>query len=433
MRFLAPALRGARSGRPGPIVPWTANRGGDIGSGPIESAPPSASGDSTPSDVVRLRVAGREFVLVGTAHVSRESTDLVRQVIEAERPDCVCVELDRQRYEALSQQRRWESLDLKQVIRDKQLGTLLANLLLSSYQKKLGGALGVTPGTELLEATRVAEALEIPVVLCDRDVRVTLRRAWRSMSLFRKAYLTTSLIAGAFERPELTEEDLRRLRDQDTLSELMRELGEAFPNLKRVLIDERDAYLAHKMRESRGRRVVAVIGAGHVRGIRQALLEDRPVDLAAVESVPPVSRAWKWVGWGIPVAILGSIAAIAWTKGAEMAGRNLLYWVLANGIPSTVGAAAALAHPLTIVSAFFVAPVTSLTPVIGAGYVLAFAQAYLCPPMVRELQNVADDASSPQRWWRNRLLRILLVFVFTTLGSMIGTYVGGYEIISNLF
>ena len=156
MRFLAPALRGARSGRPGPIVPWTANRGGDIGSGPIESAPPSASGDSTPSDVVRLRVAGREFVLVGTAHVSRESTDLVRQVIEAERPDCVCVELDRQRYEALSQQRRWESLDLKQVIRDKQLGTLLANLLLSSYQKKLGGALGVTPGTELLEATRVA-------------------------------------------------------------------------------------------------------------------------------------------------------------------------------------------------------------------------------------------------------------------------------------
>ncbi len=191
-----------------------------------------------------VAVDGREFILVGTAHISRESADLVREVIEAERPDRVCVELDADRYQALAQKRRWESLDLTQIIRRKQLSTLLANLVLASYQKRLGGRLGVTPGAELLEATRVAAALDIPVELCDRDVRVTLRRAARSISFFQKAMLFGSLFAGAFEKVELSEEELRRLRQQDVLSELIRELGESMPRLKQVLIDERDAYLA---------------------------------------------------------------------------------------------------------------------------------------------------------------------------------------------
>jgi pheromone shutdown-related protein TraB len=378
-------------------------------------------------------VDGRVFVLVGTAHISRESTELVREVIARERPDCVCVELDRQRYEALSQQRRWESLDLKEVIRRKQLATLLANVVLASYQKRLGGALGILPGAELLAAVRTAEEHDLPVQLCDRDVRVTLRRAWRSLSFWKKSQLASMLLVSLFERPEISEEDLRKLREQDVLTELMAELGDVMPELKRVLIDERDAFLSQKMREAPGRKVVAVVGAGHVAGIRAALESGGRIDLDAIDRIPPTAPWVKWVGWGIPTLILGSLAWIGFSKGAEVAGRNLLFWVVANGVPATLGALAAWAHPLTVASAFFVAPVTSLIPVIGAGYVLAFLQAWLAPPIVRELESLADDVAAPSHWWRNRMLRILLVFVLTTIGSLIGTWVGGYEIVSNLF
>ena len=294
-------------------------------------------------DVHVIDVDGREFILVGTAHISRESAELVREVIEQERPDAVCVELDAQRYAALSQKQRWESLDLKQVIRSRQLAALIANLLLASYQKRLGGALGVMPGAELLEATKVGEELGIPVSLCDRDVRVTLRRAWASMSLFKKAQLLATFMASAFESPELDEEELRRLRERDVLTELMEELGRAMPDLKRVLIDERDAYLAQRIREVSGQRLVAVVGAGHVEGMLRALRDARDVDLHAIDTVPPVSSIWKWLGWGIPALILASLGWIAWTKGPEAAGENLLFWILANGIPSTLGAVVALA------------------------------------------------------------------------------------------
>jgi pheromone shutdown-related protein TraB len=386
-----------------------------------------------PADVHVLESGGREFILVGTAHVSRESVDLVREVIAKERPDCVCIELDAQRFEALSHRRRWEDLDLKQVIRQKQLAPLLANLLLASYQKKLGGALGVLPGTELLEAASVAEEHDIPISLCDRDVRITLRRAWSSMSLWNKAKLLAALIASLVDRPELDEEELRRIRDQDVLSELMRELGEELPAVKTTLIDERDGYLAQKIKQSAGERIVAVVGAGHIGGIRDALLEGREIDLEAISVIPPVAPIVKWIGWGVPALILAALVTIGVQKGAAVAGENLVYWIVANGVPTTVGALAALAHPFVIVSAFTVAPVTSLIPVIGAGYVLSFLQAYMVPPKVREFEHVADDFGEWRRWWQSRLLRIFLVFLLTTLGSLLGTCAGGAEIFSNLF
>jgi pheromone shutdown-related protein TraB len=386
-----------------------------------------------PSDVHRIELDGREFILVGTAHVSRESAELVREVIEKERPDCVCIELDAQRFQALSQRRRWESLDLKQVIRQKQLAPLIANLVLASYQKKLGGALGVVPGTELLEAARVADELGIPVELCDRDVRITLRRAWASMSLWNKAKLLAALLTSVVDRPELDEAELRRIRDQDVLSELMRELGDELPAVKTTLIDERDAFLSHRILASGGERIVAVVGAGHVEGIRRSLAEGRAVDIDAISAIPPVPPIVKWIGWGVPTLILAALAGIGIRKGAAVAGANLVYWIVANGVPTTIGAFVALAHPAVVVSAFAVAPVTSLIPVIGAGYVLAFFQAYLVPPKVREFESVAEDMGSFRAWWRSRLLRIFLVFLLTTLGSLLGTCAGGAEIVSNLF
>jgi pheromone shutdown-related protein TraB len=224
---------------------------------------PSANGDYG-QDVRVLDVGGRRLYLVGTAHISQHSVDLVRQVIEREKPDCVCVELDRQRYEALSQEKTFAAQDLRTVIRNQQLAALLMNLLLASYQKRLGMKLGVTPGKELLEATRTAQENDIPVELCDRDVRITLRRAWAALSFWHKMQLASGVLASAFEDAEISEAELARIRQQDVLSELMRELGEAMPRLKTSLIDERDAYLAQKIRDAQGKRIVAVVGAGHI-------------------------------------------------------------------------------------------------------------------------------------------------------------------------
>jgi pheromone shutdown-related protein TraB len=383
-----------------------------------------------PPDVHVLAIDGREVILVGTAHVSRESADLVREVIEKERPDCVCIELDAQRFEALAHRQRWESLDLRQVIRSRQLAPLLANLVLASYQKKLGGALGVIPGSELLEAARAAEQHQIPVALCDRDVRITLRRAWGSMSLWNKSKLLAALIASIVDRPELDEDELRRIRNQDVISELMRELARELPSVKIALIDERDAYLTHKILAAEGERIVAVVGAGHVAGIRDALRERRVVDIEAISQIPPVGAIWKWLGWGLPTAVLAALVWIGLRHGASVAGAQLLFWITVTGGMTAAGAALALAHPLVVLSSFGVAPITTLSPVIGAGHVLALLQAYLAPPMVREFERVADDFSTPTQWWRNRLLRIFLVFLLSTFGALVGNYIGLAEMFS---
>lgn len=385
------------------------------------------------ADVLCLSVYGKTVILIGTAHVSQESVDLVKLVIEQEHPDRVCVELDTKRFEAISHPNRWESLDLKEIIRKQQLSTLMVNLILSSFQKRLGDKLGVIPGTEMLEAIRMADKHGIPVTLADRDVRVTMRRAWRNTPFWRKSLLMSSLMLSIFDTTEVSEEEIRNLKKQDVLSEMMKDLGKEVPTLKTVLIDERDHYLAKKIVDAPGTRIVAVVGAGHVEGICRTLREREPVVLEELESIPPVSPVWKAVGWSIPALIVGSIVWIGWEKGLSAAGENLLFWILANGIPSGIGGLLAMAHPLTIVAAFISAPFTSLTPVIGVGYVTAFVQAYLQPPLVREFQTVAEDIAIPRKWWKSRLLRVFLAFLLPTIGSLIGTWVGGTRIVSNLF
>ena len=386
-----------------------------------------------PSDVQVVSVGEKSIILVGTAHVSRESVDLVRQVIDQEHPDVVCVELDKRRHEALSRPRRWESLDLKTIIRKKQLSTLLVNLLLASYQKRLGDQLGVLPGMEMLEAIHTAEKYGIPISLCDRDVRATMRRAWRTTPFWSKSMLVSSLLLSMFDTTQVSEEDIRDLKKQDVLSEMMQELGQDVPTLKVVLIDERDRYLARKILDANGHKIVAVVGAGHVEGIRQTLMAQLSVDLEELDRIPPVSSVWKWVGWSIPAIIVGSIMLIGYRQGMTAAGENALFWIVANGVPSGIGALLGLAHPLTILTAFGAAPFTSLTPVIGVGYVTAFVQAYVQPPVVREFQSVAEDIAVPMRWWSSRLLKVFLAFILPTIGSIIGTWVGGTKIVSSLF
>ncbi|MDD2464533.1 MAG: TraB/GumN family protein [Desulfobulbus sp.] len=390
------------------------------------------SQQSSSEDVAVLHQDGKTIILVGTAHISRRSSDLVQQVIEQEQPDAVCIELDEKRYNALSHPNAWENLDLKQVIKTRQLATLLVNLILATYQKKLGGQLGIMPGTELLTAAQTAQRLNIPVALCDRDVRVTLRRAWRATSFWKKGYLLATLITSLFDRTELDEEKLSEMRSKDVLSELIKELGTALPQTKAVLIDERDIYMAEKIKETAGTRLVAVVGAGHMEGIRQVLQIDNRHRMEAISLVMPGGRLGKILGWTIPALIGLALLSIGLRHGLQELTANALYWVLANGIPTAIGAMLALAHPLTILSAFAASPITSLTPLIGAGYVCAFIQVMTKPPVVKEFEQVSVDLASVKGWWQNKLLRIFLVFLFTTLGSAIGTWVGGYKLFSSL-
>lgn len=386
-----------------------------------------------PDDVALIHLGDKTILLVGTAHISQQSTDLVTQVIEQERPDAVCIELDEKRYAALSKRNNWENLNLKQVVRNKQLATLMVNLILAAYQKKLGGQLGIMPGAELLAAARTAEQLDIPITLCDRDVRVTLRRAWHATSLLKKGYLLATLLTSLFDKTELNEEKLAEMRRKDVLSELINELGAALPHTKEVLIDERDIFMAEKIKRTPGRRLVAVVGAGHMEGIKRVIEQDNSGLIETISIVPAVSRWWKTLGWLVPILIVLSLILIGVRQGVAEFTANAVYWIMANGIPAAMGALIALAHPATIVSAFAAAPVTSLSPVIGAGYVCAFIQVMTCPPVVKEFEIVSKDIATFRGWWRNKLLRIFLVFLLTTFGSSLGTWVGGYRIFNSLF
>ena len=294
-------------------------------------------------------------------------------------------------------------------------------------------ALGVKPGAELLEAARCAEAAGIPVALCDRDVRITLRRAWRALSFWKRMMLMASFSAAIFEREELSEEDLRELRRTDVLSRLLSEMGEAFPGLKLVLIDERDAYLAERIRETEGRRVVAVVGAGHVEGIARALEREERIDLAALRAIPGPSRWTHVLGWGIPALLVLSLFWIGLRDGGAVAGENVAFFALATGLPSAAGTLLALGHPATVLSALLLAPLTALSPLIGIGHVTALVQSWMRPPFVRELSSALEDIGTASGLWRNRLLRVLLVFTLSTLGGIIGTWVGGARLLTAVF
>ncbi len=384
-------------------------------------------------DLYKITYNDKEIILVGTAHISKQSADLVEQVIIGEKPEVVCVELDEKRFSSLSNKKRWENLDLKTIIKQKQLSTLIINILLSSYQKKLGNKLGVSPGIELLRATEIAKQKNIKIELVDRDVRTTLKRTWRSMSLWQKMKFMAVSLGGLVENQEISEKELEKLKSKDVLTELLNELGKTMPILKKVLIDERDSYLAKKIRDTEAKKIVAVVGAGHVQGIIEKIENDTQINLEEIEYIPKTKLTSKILGYGIPFIILASIFYIGYSKGFSEAQTNILIWILANGIPSAIGAILAYGHPFTIISVFLAAPLTSLTPLIGAGYVAAFVQTYFKPPVVHEIQNVSEDINKMGKWWSNKLLRILLVFILSGLGSVLGTYVGAYKIISNLF
>ena len=381
-------------------------------------------------NVHEILLDGKKILLIGTAHISQSSVDEVNTVINQVQPDTVCIELCSSRYQAMLAKDQWKNMDIFKVIREGKSFLLFANLIMTAFQKRLGSRLGVKPGAEMFEAANVAEKLNSELVLADRDVKITLQRTWRGMPFWGKMKVLGQLLASLFIREEISKEEIEKLKESDALSEAMQMLAEQSPEMKRILIDERDQYMAEKIRQSMGKLIVAVVGAGHVKGLT-AELENKH-NLAELESVPPTGKAVAWLKWGIPVLIIALIVYGFFTVDTDVSIEMIQRWFLINGTLSALGTAAAFGHPITIAAAFVAAPFTSLNPTIAAGWVAGLVEALLRKPQVRDFENLADDITHLRGFWQNNITRILLVVIFANLGSAIGTFAGGFAIASLL-
>jgi pheromone shutdown-related protein TraB len=372
-------------------------------------------------NIHRLNFEDKEIILIGTAHVSQESAQLVEEVIETEKPDTVCVELCRSRYDSLTQKTRWQETDLLKAIREKKSFLLLSNLMLASFQRRLGRKLGIRPGEEILRAIQGAEKVGATVHLADRDIRTTLSRTWRLMKTWTKMKLLSQLIASMWEMEEITQEQIEEMKKGDVLDSLLSEIGATLPELRRIVIEERDQYLAFKIRTAPGKKIVAAVGAGHVPGIQRYWLES--VDVEALEQMPPKGALLRTLKWVIPAGIIGLFVAGFFSSGTAAAAHMVTWWILANAVLAALGAAAAFGHPLTILAAGAAAPLTSLNPMVAAGWVAGLVETILSRPKVRDFEDLLEDITSFKGFWRNKITRILMVVVFTNLGSSLGTFV----------
>ncbi len=376
--------------------------------------------------VTRITLEDREIILMGTAHVSHESVEQVAQAIREESPDRICVEIDAGRYQSLSKKENWQQMNLNKVFREKKGFLLLANLVLTSFQRKVGMGTGIKPGEEMKRAIEVARELDIPFSFSDRPVQITLQRAWGKSNFWNKMKLLASLISSVFSNEEVDAEEIESLKQKGALEDMMGELASYLPSVKSVLIDERDQYLATNIYKSPGSKVLAVVGAGHMAGMVkwiQALSEGKASDdLREISQLPPRKTSSKILPWVIPAIILCIVVTGFLTSGREVGVRMLLIWILSNGTLAAIGALIALGHPLTIIGSFLAAPITSMNPTIGVGMVSGIMEYFLRKPRVHDMEKLQDDVTTLKGWYRNRISRILLVFFFSSLGSSIGTF-----------
>lgn len=376
--------------------------------------------------ITRLQINGKEIILIGTAHVSRHSAEQVKEVIEAEQPDAVCIELDEQRYKSIREGNKWKDMDIFQVIKDKKATLLLMNLAISSFQNRMAKQFDISPGQEMIQGIESAEETGADLVLADRDIQITFSRIWGGIGLKGKALLLTQVVASIFSKETISEEELEKMKTQDTINAMLHEFTEAFPRLKKSLIDERDQYLAQKIKDAPGEKIVAVLGAAHVPGITQEIKKEHNLEKLAQR--PPKSKTPKIIGWSIPIIILG-IIAYTFLANPAAGWQQTVSWILWNGSFSAIGAIAAFAHPLAILTAFIAAPITSLNPLIAAGWFAGFVQAYVRRPHVSDFETLSEDVFHVKGFWHNKVTRVLLVIVLANIGSSIGTFIGGADVI----
>jgi len=384
-------------------------------------------------NVTKLQYGEKEIILVATAHISETSVQLVKETIAAERPDSVCIELDEARYKTIQDPKAWERTNVVQVIRQKKVGFMIAQLAISAYQKRMAKKLNTKVGGEMLQGIESAKEIGAELVLADRSIQVTFLRLWRLLKFREKMKLLFALILGDEEDGdgELTEEDILALLDQDMLASVLGEVHEEFPIIGQVLISERDQYLANKIKNAPGQKVLAVLGGAHVPGVIEEINKEQ--DMEKISTVPHRKSRKKYLALIIPLAFI-VLFALSFRQGFDTGVHSLTVWWLWNGGLSALFALIALAHPLSILTAFMAAPVTTLVPfVLTSGLFAGLVEASIKKPAVGDLQRVPEDILSPKRWYKNRFLKVLAIFFLANIGSTIGTIVSGVSILQNLF
>ncbi len=379
--------------------------------------------EQLPKSVTHVVANDKDIYLIGTAHVSKESVQDVKKAVEIVAPDSICIELCKSRHQSIVQRDKWKNLNIFKVIKEKKAVFLLAQLIMTSFYRKLGEQLGVEPGAEMVEGIKQSEATGAELVLADRDIEITLKRVWGYLNFWNKMKMMSHLLAGFLFSEEIDDDLIEEMKNQDQLESILDTFAEAFPAVKSRLIDERDVYLAEKIRNAPGKKVVAVVGAGHVPGIQEHIQNEN--DLTEITKLPPKSIAPTIIKWGIPVAILALLVIGFFKGGLDHSIQSIYIWVLVNGILSALGAALAFAHPLTILSAFVGAPITSLNPMIAAGWVAGLVQVWVKKPTVADFESLAGDIITVKGFWKNPVSRVLLVVVLANLGSSLGTFISG--------
>lgn len=364
---------------------------------------------------------GRRFVIVGTAHVSEASVALVESVIAEELPDCVAIELCEARYQALSDPDRWKKMDVVSVIRQGRLAMLVAQLMLASFQRKIGKELKVSPGQEMMAAVSSAKLINAKICLADRDVKSTMKRTWAALGWLQKLKLAVLGPLKLLDPEKVEASEIESLKRSDVLEDAMKELSAQFPGVKHALIDERDRYLAEKIRTADGDRIVAVVGAGHVPGIKRVF--GTPIDLEALVSNPKAGPWGKVFGWSFLAVFIALIAYGFVEAGAQTGAKMALSWIWINALAAALGAALALGHPLSVLAAALSAPMTTLHPLLASGWFAGLTEAMVRKPTVADLEATLDDLQTVKGLFRNRVTRIILVTALTNLFGMLGSFI----------
>lgn len=384
----------------------------------------------------RITLNDKEIILLGTAHISKESIDDVERCIHDEQPDCVCVELDEQRYKALTDEKRWQELDIVEVLKTGKGFLLLANLVLAAFQKRIGADVGVKPGDEMKAAITAAKELSIKTELVDRPIHITLKRAWAKNNLWGKSKLLATLLSSAFSTEKLSADEIEALKDKSEMDSMMAEMAEYLPQVKEALIDERDRYLATKIWNGAGKKTVAVLGAGHLEGtaayIEKLQNGTAPNDVSDIADVPPKNGFAKISGWILPALIVLLIAAGFMKGGVAASSALLVRWLLWNGSLAALGTLLALGHPLSIITGFLGAPLATLNPFIGVGLFTGIVQAWVRKPQVADMENLTTDVTSIKGWYKNKIAHILLIFFLSSLGGAIGNFIAVPALVSGL-
>ncbi|MFA5629351.1 MAG: TraB/GumN family protein [Dehalococcoidales bacterium] len=384
------------------------------------------------NNVTRLDYNGKDIILIATAHVSEQSVELVKKVIEAERPDSVCVELDEGRYKSILNPKAWENTNIVQIIKEKKVGFMLANLFLSAYQKKIARQLNAVVGREMMQGIESAKKVGAELVLADRQIQITFRRIWKKLGLWGKIKLFYSFLFSFVDstNTKITEEEVNKMLEADVLESAISEIRKEFPAIGEVLISERDQYLAYKIKGAPGKKIVAVLGGAHVPGVKEEIYKAQ--DIAKLTHVAKGSPIFKIIGWAIPVAIIGLIA-YGFVINIQTGLGQVASWFFWNSIIAGLFTMLALGHPLSVLTSMVASPFTSLNPLIACGWLTGLVEASLRKPTVQDMNNIPEDIFRFKGFFKNRFLRVFLIIVMTNLGSSLGAFLAGADIIRKLF